>query len=248
MNRPLYIVYLISILLCFERAFATEEVQVLSYYTYPPFSTSDSTGLSYDFVSLLNQHSEGRYNFVLKHYPRKRIDLMLEEERKVVVLFVHWSWMKDKDRTKYLWTGPILKDKNQIISHRDNPVNFDGTANSLHGHILGGIHGRQYKGLMASIDSGFIVRVDVNSEEQNINKLELQRIDVMTIPQSMLNYFYIKDSLHSFVYISPVPHSTYSRHVLVPLKEKELHNFLNSFVLHLKNNKEWYKIKKKYNL
>lgn len=248
MNKPIYFILLLCILCCFSTLSAAENIVVYSYYTYPPFCTSDSTGLSYDLIKILNSYSQGQYTFVLKHYPRKRIDMILEEKRKAIVLFVHWSWMNDQNRTKYLWTSSIMTDRNEVISHKDNPIQFDGTAESLHGLTLGGIHGRVYKGLMASIKNGAITRVDVNYEEQNIHKLELQRINVMTIPQSMLNYFYVKDSLHNFIYISPTPFSSYTRHILVPQHEKKLHSHLDAFVKNLNDNKEWLIIKKKYNL
>ena len=223
---------LVSVLLCllsFTSVRAEKAVTLWSYYRFPPFVTGEQKGLSYDFVRLLNRYSEGLYQFNLQLLPRKRLDKLLSEGAQGTVLFVHWSWMGDKEQSRYLWTPAFLLDRNEIIYHRNNPVFYDGSADSLKGLTLGGVLGRRYKGIDPLVDNGEITRVDVSGEDQNIYKLLHQRIDVTTMPASM--FFYLRQQLDSEreLLSAQKPMSEYSRHILVSKELHEVHAFLSIF-------------------
>lgn len=242
-----YLLIMLSLILSFTAsALDNKVIKAWTYYRFPPFITGDNQGLTYDFVKLLNEEAKGKYKFEVVIYPRKRLDENLDKGNQGIVLFVHWSWMKDKEKTKYLWGPSIMSDRNEIVSLVNNSVEYNGSAESLYGMSFGGILGRQYVGLMQAIKKGQITRTDARSEEQNIQRLLNNNIDVTTMPRSMLNYFIQEMELEEKLYKSSIPMSEYTRHILVTKELNQVHYFLVSFVENLKNNPQWNDISKKY--
>ncbi len=154
--------------------------------------------------------------------------------------------MQDKKQDKYLWGPAILEDRNEIVSRADQKIEYDGTAASLEGLSFGGIVGRRYLGLMEAMERKEIIREDSWGEVQNIKKLLKKRIEVTTMPKSMLDYFMKNMQLQTKLYISTTPISSYTRHLLVTKQLQVEHGFLSKFVESLSNNSEWQDILRKY--
>lgn len=68
--------------------------------------------------------------------------------------------MGDDARNKYLWGPAIITDRNEIISRVNQKIEFVGTAESLKGLVFGGLLGRQYSGLMKTMERNDIIRVN----------------------------------------------------------------------------------------
>ncbi len=219
-----------------------------TYYRFPPFLTEEHKGFSYDFIDLLNRYARGKYKFQLSFYPRKRLDALLASGKQGIVLFVHWSWMKDKIKNKYLWGPPIVLDRNEIISRIDKKIDFDGTPESLYGLTFGAVFGRHYKGLMGAMENKFILRENVATHDKNLTKILLGRVHVTTMPASMLEYFINNMELKGKLYKSLIPLSSYTRHIMATQGLQAEHEFLSQFVLSLSSNPEWKEIRTKYNL
>ena len=233
---------------------AQHDITVWTYYSDAPFITQEEHGLSYEFIDLLNHYSlthEGLkdYHFKLELVPRKRLNRNLSDNVPGMVLFVNWSWMGDKNRTKYLWSDEIIYDRNEIVSRAQgkhpNRVNYLDES-SLKGLVFGGVSGHFYKGLEDAFKSGDIIRLDVRNEEQSLDLLLRERIDITSVSSSVLNFMLRSKGIESEIYISPIPMISYTRHLLITQHYKNLESDINQFISSLKHSPEWHGIKQKY--
>ncbi len=169
---------------------ATERVEIWSYNLSPPFHLSDGQGLSSALVDLLNQHAanDGHLDFFLHELPRKRLDLNLQRGRPGIVLWATPRFFEPASVEGMRWSAPLLLDRQDVISRRDAPVEYDGPQ-SLLGLRLGGVLGHRYPELDEQIAAGRIHREDVQSDLQNLEKLLAGRLDVVLMPRSAWLYY-----------------------------------------------------------
>ncbi|WP_421903318.1 substrate-binding periplasmic protein [Maridesulfovibrio sp.] len=229
-------------------ASAGQKINVWCYYCDPPFAIGTNEGLKQDFVTLLNEEAKGEFSFELLSMSRKRLDLFLSEGKSGIILFVSPIWMKEQGKAKFVWSPPILHDRNEIVSRRDNPVDYLGPK-SVYGLTMAGVFGHKYKGLDEAIAQGKITRKDAASMDLNLRTVvENRGKDFTTIPNSVLGYLLHKYNYEDRVYISPAPLTKYTRHILLNNPDPRLKKFIFDFTSTLENNKEWKKIKDKYKL
>lgn len=57
-----------------------------------------------------------------------------------LVVWVNPAWVGDPHRERYLWTFPVMRDPNELISNIDNPITYRG-PDSLKGLVFGGVDG-----------------------------------------------------------------------------------------------------------
>ena len=225
----------------------TPIITVWNYYLTPPFKTSKTEGLAFDFVNLMNKESVGRFHFQLRSVPRSRLNYYLEHNQQGVVLFVNWLWMGKYAKEKYLWSPEILKDRNEVISSIDNKISFEGPE-SLKGLIFGGIRGRRYKGLESFFSSNEIIRFDVNGEEQVLNMIVKNRVDVTSQPRTLANALIKSLGIEDKIFFSPKPLFHYSRHIMTTPVLVDVHAHLSDFAKNLDGHPEWSAILNKYEL
>ncbi|WP_320174317.1 transporter substrate-binding domain-containing protein [Maridesulfovibrio sp.] len=231
---------------CF--VFAGQKVDVWCYYCEPPFTINTDQGLKKDFVDLLNEEAKENFSFELLSMSRKRLDLFLAEGRPGIVLFVSPIWMKEQDKAKFVWSPPILHDRNEIVSRKNNPVNYLGPK-SVYGLTMAGVFGHKYKDLDEAVAQGKITRKDAASMDLNLRTVvENRGRDFTTIPNSVLGYLLHKYNYEDRVYISPAPLTKYTRHILLNTPDPLLKKFIFNFTSSLEDNKKWKRIKDKYKL
>lgn len=244
-----YLIFCLFLLVIFFPLTATAEKNITAwtYYDDPPFITGKEQGLIYDFVNLINTRAKEKYKLHVVIYPRKRIEAHLKAKEQGIVLFVHWSWMEDILRTKYLWTPSFLADTNEIISRADRKIEYDGKLSSLEGLIFGGVLGHNYP-LTEAVNSGKIIRVDCLNHTKNIEKILRNRIDFTILLGSTLNYLTEKLRLDGLVHISSIPLGPYTRHLLVTKGLQEKHGYLSDLIQALNNDDVWKRTLAKYGL
>jgi polar amino acid transport system substrate-binding protein len=166
-----------------------------TYYEFGPFITSRGKGLTYDFTELLNRSlQKAGLRIKVAVYPRKRLEKILTK-RQGIVLFVNPIWMHDREKTRYLWSPPLLSDRNEILSRMNGPsptkIVYEGVE-SLNGLRMGGVLGRSYKDIDDAVNRGNIIRDDASKESQTLKKLVMGRVDFMTSSGSLIRYL-VKD-------------------------------------------------------
>lgn len=100
---------------------------MLTYYDLAPFvlDKKKQLGLVYDFGSYLNSFEHPDYVFEVLYLPRKRLNMKLQQGTSAAVMFVSPKWFKDGD---YVWSSPILNGQNDIISLKENPIEYSGVT------------------------------------------------------------------------------------------------------------------------
>jgi polar amino acid transport system substrate-binding protein len=208
---------------------SAEQIELLTYHTHEPFITGDRQGLSYDLATFLSDHSDGAYRFEVIPASRPRIDRILQQgKKKAVIPWVNPVWFKDSERKIHLWSDTaLMRDGNAIISHQRRPVDYNGPE-VLDGMVLGGIAGHQYSRIDDFIKKGGALRrVNADNHTENISKLRRGDIDAMLMPDSGARFTIRKAGLTKELYVSPSPHSTFDRHLLIMRRDAELARFLD---------------------
>jgi polar amino acid transport system substrate-binding protein len=247
--------YIVLFVILISFASIAKETVILAYYNdAPPWQTKhgELKGLSNELATFLNSDKNSPYNFVPEFITRNRINIILaKDEDAIVVAWVHPSFFDDAKKNKYLWSQPLISDSQLIISSKKHPIQFNNIS-SLKGKVFSAVAGTRYKTLEPLINAGEIKRIDTVRFVAAIQNVLLANkgIDFCIIEKSTFNFFkkIDKSTLYlDMAYISEKPFTPfYKRSLLIPLKNKEIFNYLNQRLKDIKNNKEWKKILNKY--
>ncbi|MCQ4315305.1 PAAT family amino acid ABC transporter substrate-binding protein [Stutzerimonas zhaodongensis] len=219
---------------------AQQRVEVWTYHLAPPFIVDENQGLSRDFVKLLNDDpgNKGRFRFELTRLARDRVDLELERKRPGVLLWATPSFFSAALANNGRWSRPLLMDQQVFVSLPDAPFDYTGPE-ALHGLVLGGVKGHNYRALNSDVERGRITRQDVQTDVENFAQLMSGRIDTLLISRSTLLY-YLKHAQHKNLYVSDSPLYEFGRHLLVTdALEEAVSSFLAEFIEALPSNPEW---------
>ena len=220
-------------------AFAAGAVTIYTYHNHPPFVLEAGKGLSYDLADVLTRKSKGAATFKIEVVTRAQLDkLLATPDFSGVVAWVSPEWVKDKDKTTYLWTAGVMDDANVILSSAKAKVDYKDPA-SLKGKQFGGIAGHKYAGIDDLVAAGAVKREDAEKERNNLRKLEAGRIDATLLPRSTANYLLKEMELVSKLYIAPTPQSSYTRQILVPKRSPELQKLLNEALADMGKDGGW---------
>lgn len=223
-----------------------ETVSVYTYHNHPPFILEGGKGLSFDFVDFLNKKSKGNPNFKIEVVSRAQLDkLVAAPDFSGAVAWVAPAWFKDKEKTTYLWSNPVMEDANVVLSNAAQKLDYKDPS-SLKGKQLGGITGHKYAGIDELVSAGEIKREDSDKERTNLRKLEAGRIEATLLPRTTANFLLNEMELTSKLFIAPTPHSSYTRHVLVAKKSPEVQKLVNEAVAEMAKDSGWQATLSKY--
>ncbi len=220
-----------------------ETVQLVTYYNYSPwyFDASPERGLNAELARRLTAMSAGKYQFESVYVPRKRIDAMIQGGTKMVVPWVAPHFFGDADRTKFLWTAPLMQDESLIVSSKNAPLEYDG-PNSLRGKAFSAPAGHLFPDFSDLIASGQIRRDDAPSIKNALMKLLLTRnVDFAVIDRSTFNALKADESMDmSKFHLARVPRTpSYARHILVTRNNPVLFEFVSKAVTRLSREEGW---------
>jgi polar amino acid transport system substrate-binding protein len=226
-------------------AFAAGPVTIYTYHNHPPFVLEAGKGLSYELADYLTRKSKGT-TFKVEVVTRPQLDkLLATPDFNGVVAWIAPEWVKDKEKSTYLWTAPVMEDANVILSSAKSPVEYKDPA-SLKGKNFGGIAGHKYGGIDDLVAAGAVKREDAEKERNNLRKLEAGRIDATLLPRSTARYLLSEMDLASKVYVAPTAQSSYARLILVSKKSPELQKVLNDAVTEMPKDSGWQSTLTKY--
>ena len=229
-----------------QQANDREVVQVWSYYESLPFKTNEAgEGLSQDFVDLLNQFNV--FHFKLEVIPRVRLNYYLSQNHAGIVPFVNWQWMGKQSKQNYLWSTPLLHDRNEILSSIKSPIQYSGPL-SLEGKSFAAIRGRKYAGLDTLMTQNKIQRQLVYNEGSVLMLLHSGRVQTSSMARTLLMPHIKKHQLQGKIFISDTPLFSFTRHIMTSKSLPKVHGFIEGVVEGLDQNTQWKAILKKYGL
>jgi polar amino acid transport system substrate-binding protein len=237
------IVLLVSMMAGLARA---EVITVYTSANFAPLVVDDKRGLYPDLVNYLNRQKLGNLSFKLSYLPRKRLQVKLEEGSiNGIIIGMMPQWFDDAGQTKYLWTAPFGGDNFILVSNSSKPVN-PGVAATLPGTTIGLTLGYVYPGIDQWIAANGLLRNDALSEEKNIEKLLLGRVDCIVVSQTVINYYVKINKWQGRFQFGHVPGQLTERRFLIPHSYKHVHDKIAPVIKKLDSDPAWQKIAEKY--
>lgn len=230
----------LSFILASAFARAQTEVTVFTYNDRPPFvvDKTKQDGLEYRLVQWLNTQGKA-YHFTLKVVTGPEAKAMVAaKDMKGVLIGVSPAWFTEEVRNTWLWTPPVLWDRNVIISLTPIKIEYSGPS-ALEGRTLAGVKGFFYPGIMDAIKEGKIKRVDTDSEIASLEMVAAKKVDVTIISEWTLLYAQLRLLMDGDFYMAGKPFQEFERKILVPPAMKDLHEYLTKILTDVKKNAGW---------
>lgn len=225
------------------------QAEVITVYTsanFAPLVIDEQRGLYSDLINYLNRQKLGNFTFQLEYVPRKRLQVKLEEGSiHGIIIGMMPQWFDDVAQTKYLWTQPFAVDNFILVSNIKKPVHPESPA-TLPGTTVGLTLGYVYPGTDQWIVQHGLLRNDALSEEKNISKLLLSRVDCIIVSETVINYYVKANRLQGKFQYAHVPGQPTERRFLVPHAYRHVHEKLAPVIKKLDGDPVWQKIVDKY--
>ncbi|MES2299166.1 MAG: transporter substrate-binding domain-containing protein [Pseudomonadota bacterium] len=223
-----------------------ETVTVYTNATFPPLVVDAKIGLYPELVGYLNGLKPGGLEFVIETLPRKRLQVLVESGAlDGIVIGMMPAWMGDPNRVKYLWTDPFANDSFVMASTTANPVLFN-RIDERSGVRVGVTMGYVYPMIDEWIARHGLTRDEAPTEERNLDKLMLGRVDAVIVAESVLRYYTKTHRMTSGIIIEPMPGQVTERRFLVPKSKQAVYDKLAPVIMHLNADPAWRKIQSQY--
>ncbi|MEW9900836.1 hypothetical protein ABWL39_19635 [Chitinivorax sp. PXF-14] len=221
---------------------ALQAVQLITYYDFPPWIVpdEDGAGLNAELAAKLTQYASGRFRFESYYLPRPRLDRLLESPSAPVLV----AWVSPRffdDEANAWWSPPLLSDVSYVVSPRNRPLAYHGTA-SLIGKHFSGARGHRYPDIDDLISTGSITREDARGIPEAVRKLLAPRgLDFAFADRSTLDYLKQQaDFNFGTLYIAPEPRvPSFTRHLMLHGQAPELSRFLQQALPALQHDASW---------
>lgn len=241
--RKLLLILFIAGALC--RHAGAEVVMVYTSANFAPLVIGDS-GIYPDLVGHLNRQNLPGLTFKLIYLPRKRLQMMVEEDRlDGIVIGMMPHWFNDSTQQKYLWTAPFANDRFVVVSRTASGLD-PNAAGSMSGRTIGLVLGYVYPDLDDWIARQGLVRADAAGEEINLEKLRLGRVDCVAVAESVARYYIKTHAGAGKFQLIEAPSRPTERRFLVPHAKAAVFDKLAPAIRKLKDDPAWQRITAKY--
>lgn len=233
----------IALLWLSASALASEKIQLLTYYTSPPYAVEAvpvADSYTQRLAQWLSQQSAGRFEFVPRQVPRLRLDHMLREaDWQGVVAWANPQWFADPERQRFLWSRVLMRDRNLWVSRQADKVLF-AQGHPLKAARFGGISGHHYADLDADFHRGLLTREDAQNELSSVLKLKHKRVDVILLQTSSLAYLRAQvPDFDRWAYVDQQPQADFERFLFTSRNNPELMAFINQALPKLARDPAW---------
>jgi polar amino acid transport system substrate-binding protein len=215
-----------------------ETILVYTSAQVAPLVLADGSGIYPDMVAYLNRQKLGDLRFKLAYLPRKRLQLKVESgELDGIVIGMMPHWFDDAAQKKYLWTAPFALDHYVVVLPPGNRY-APGATGAMSGRTLGMVLGYSYPDLVDWMQQQGVVRTDALSDEHNLEKLRLGRLDSVALVESVLRYYRKRHPADQFL-IYPLPSRQTERRFLVPHELAPVYDKIAPVLRKAKDDPEW---------
>lgn len=215
-----------------------ETIPVYTSAQVAPLVLADGSGAYPDMVDYLNRQRLGELRFKLVYLPRKRLQLKVESgQLDGIVIGMMPHWFDDVAQKKYLWTAPFAVDR-YVVALPPGSRYAPGGVGALAGRTVGMVLGYSYPDLAEWMEQQRVVRVDALSDEHNLEKLRLGRLDSVALAESVLRYYRKQHPADQFI-IYPLPSRQTERRFLVPRRLAPVYDKIAPVLRKAKDDPEW---------
>lgn len=236
-------------LLCALLLGAGARADIVNVYTsanFAPLMLGDGRGIYPDLVAYLNRRKLDGVTFRLLYIPRKRLQVKLEDgSLDGIVIGMMPEWFDDTAQNKYLWTAPFATDRFALVAPASGAID-PALPGTLGGKTVGVTLGYVYPGLDDWFVRARAQRSDGVSDEKNIEKLLLGRVDCVIVAESMARYFIRTHQLGDKLRVRAMPGPGTERRFLAPRSQAKAHARIAPVIRKLRNDPEWKRIVASY--
>lgn len=245
MRKILLILTLLGAGMLFGYARA-ETVTVYTSANFAPLVVGDDGGVYADLVAYLNRKNLPELRFKLNYLPRKRLQMMVEENRlDGIVIGMMPHWFDDAAQQKYLWTVPFALDRFVAVTRTASGLT-PAVPGSMSGRSLGLVLGYVYPELDGWIQQQGLVRNDAIGEEVNLEKLRLGRVDCVAVAESVARYYMKVHAVGDAFQLTALPSRQTERRFLVPHGKAAVYQQLAPVIRKLRDDPSWQRIMARY--
>jgi polar amino acid transport system substrate-binding protein len=245
MNR-LMVIFIMLYAGALHGAARGEVVNVYTSARVAPLLLDDGRGIYADMVEYLNRQKLDNLSFKLIYLPRKRLQLQVESgglDGIVIGMMPHW--FDDVAQKKYLWTAPFALDRYVVVLPPGQAYSAS-VPGALSGRSLGMVLGYSYPDLDDWIRRQGLIRSDAISDEHNLEKLRLHRVDSVAAAESIVRYYMKVHALKGQFQLHELPSRQTERRFLVPHSKTAIYNKIAPVLRKLKDDPEWQRNAAKY--
>lgn len=223
-----------------------EVVHVYTSARVAPLVAGDG-GIYADLVDYLNRKKLNALSFKLVYLPRKRLQLQVERgELDGIVIGMMPHWFNDVAEKKYLWTAAFGTDRYVIVLPAGLPVGPSG-AGALAGRTVGMVLGYSYPELDGWIRQQGLVRNDAPSDEHNLEKLRVGRVDSVVAAQSVVRYYMKVHAVEAGKFqLHELSSRLTERRFLVPRAKVAVYEKIAPVIRQLRDDPEWQRLAARY--
>ena len=236
-------------LLCALLPAPAAAAQVVTVYTsanFAPLMLGDGRGIYPDLVAYLNRQQTGGMRFELVYLPRKRLQVKLDEGSiDGIVIGMMPEWFNDAAQVKYLWTAPFSQDRFVLVSGARRRLDPQA-APTLAGSSVGVTQGYVYPVIDQWLAQNGVLRREGLSEQVNLEKVLLERLDGAVVAESVARYFLRSQRISKRLHFEPLPGPATERRFLVPRAQAAVFDKLAPLVRQLNNDPAWQRIARGY--
>lgn len=236
-------------LLCVSVLCGTCRAEVVTVYTsanIAPLVIAGERGIYPDLIAYLNRLPLDGLTLKLAYLPRKRLQKQLEDGKlDGIVIGMMPQWFDDAAQQKYLWTAGFAIDRFVLVSRLERPVHPD-VSGALAGRSIGLTFGYVYPGIDEWIQRHGLVRHDAQSEEMNLEKLRLGRVDCVAAAESVTRYYLRNNGLAGKFQLVALPSQPTERRFLAPHAKSAVFEKLAPVIRKLKDDPAWQRIAATY--
>lgn len=223
-----------------------ERVTVYTNATFPPLVIDEKIGLYPEMIAYLNQLKVAGLEFSLETIPRKRLQVLLESGTlDGLVIGMMPKWVDDPMRVKYLWTEPFANDSFVLVSSTKNPMFYDRIGVKA-GARMGVTLGYVYPQVDEWIAHHKFIRDEAPTEERNLDKLMLGRVDAVIVSESILRYYAKSHKINAGIIIETLPGQQIERRFLVPKSKQSVFEKLAPAIKKVNADPAWRRIQSQY--
>jgi polar amino acid transport system substrate-binding protein len=224
--------------------------QVVTVYTsanFAPLMLADGRGIYPDLVAYLNRLQPGGLRFKLAYLPRKRLQVKLEEGSiDGIIIGMMPEWFGDTGQTKFLWTAPFAVDRYVLVSGLRRKLDPAHPA-SLPGATVGVTQGYVYPVIDPWLARHGVLRRDGVSDQVNLEKVLLDRLDGAIVSESMARYFLRSERVSARLRLEMLPGPGTERRFMMPHAQAAVYKAIAPAIKKLKDDPAWQRITAGYN-
>ncbi|MBO9668337.1 MAG: transporter substrate-binding domain-containing protein [Bdellovibrio sp.] len=220
---------------------AGSPLRVAIPYSLPPplliMNKDKPEGIVKDYVNVISKHLHRDFTYVV--IPKFRIHEMIAKGLAELNCYTSPLWVPNPE--KYTWSKVLFHKKEIIATLKKTPTSLA----DLKGQRVGTVLRYIYPHLDPLFENKRLIREDVATEEQNMQKLINKRIDYVVADEVQLDYFLKENADKKFV-VNRMLINEYPIHCLLTTHDASFVKAFNHAIDDIKKSDEFQGIFNKY--